>query len=208
MKKDVVVKGATSPATSNLETALLDLIDVGTPLWIDVIGIEQGDLQEKQERIPRMGEIYSLAAHVTIWRDPSKALVDKLWHMLERFPEGNARFFVPPSSYRLTGSPWFRRVWSVVDKSLLAPEDPTFRCGHHIVAWTNFDQAFPHLIDGWGVHSPIPAHLVKTCLETGSRCPGRAGSRICRFGRSETANCPRCGIVSPLVEGSDQIRHQ
>ena len=35
--------------------------------WIDAICINQGDLQERNEQVPRMGDIYTMASRVWIW---------------------------------------------------------------------------------------------------------------------------------------------
>jgi hypothetical protein len=59
--------------TRNLEEALQHLRSIDTPriLWIDAICVNQGDLSERSEQVPRMAEIYSLAHHVVIWLGPA-----------------------------------------------------------------------------------------------------------------------------------------
>ena len=63
------LNGQTYQVTTNLEAALraLRLQDKDRLIWIDAICINQTSIQERNQEVPRMGQIYRRARHVIIW---------------------------------------------------------------------------------------------------------------------------------------------
>jgi hypothetical protein len=84
-KKDILLDGQHFAVTTNLYTALEQArewpaheglrkycnFNPESRLWIDAICINQADLVEKAEQVPRMGQIYTTAERVLAWLGPS-----------------------------------------------------------------------------------------------------------------------------------------
>ncbi|KAF2107803.1 heterokaryon incompatibility protein-domain-containing protein, partial [Lophiotrema nucula] len=68
-KHPIQLNGCDKFITKNLFQGLRRLRekDQERVLWIDALGINQDDVQEKQHQIPLMKEIYSLASCVIAW---------------------------------------------------------------------------------------------------------------------------------------------
>ncbi|KAI9694310.1 MAG: hypothetical protein M1820_009034 [Bogoriella megaspora] len=68
-EKTINVSGDDFKVRENLDTALryLRLTDQPRTLWIDAICINQKDLNERNQQVIRMREIYSLANEVIVW---------------------------------------------------------------------------------------------------------------------------------------------
>src|SRR5215469_2551643 len=65
----IICNGATMTITENLYTALvhLRLADIERRLWVDALCINQGNINEKNEQIPLMMDIYKHATGIIVW---------------------------------------------------------------------------------------------------------------------------------------------
>jgi hypothetical protein len=95
------------PVTQNLEGALQHFryLDRPRTLWIDAICVNQQDLDERSQQVPRMGDVFGLAQCVLVWlgleaEDSSSALrtlhkigsmIDVDWLRLTLEPSDEAR---------------------------------------------------------------------------------------------------------------------
>jgi len=94
-------------------------------LWIDAICINQSDLEERNQQVSQMRDVYSKAESVIVWlgvaqgheelaflltKHPALVTVEKLWSEL----------------LDLLSKPYFTRVW--VSSSLNIPCDPSLIC--------------------------------------------------------------------------------
>ena len=73
--------------TKNLECALRYLRYKESPrvLWVDAICINQNDLAEMSEQVPKMGEIYSRAMKVYAWLGEADRQIDYVFNVLQEF---------------------------------------------------------------------------------------------------------------------------
>jgi hypothetical protein len=73
--------------TKNLECALRYLRYKESPrvLWVDAICINQNDLAEMSEQVPKMGEIYSRAMKVYAWLGEADRQIDCVFDVLQEF---------------------------------------------------------------------------------------------------------------------------
>ncbi|KAF7558214.1 hypothetical protein G7Z17_g203 [Cylindrodendrum hubeiense] len=112
-----------------------------TYLWLDAICLNQEDEAEKNQQIPRMGEIYQLASAVQIWLGEQ----DEDGHsggftVLRRF----AALQKPPKLSeqdinhlkRLLQNAWFYRRW-ILQEAVLA-QRAVFHHGHHTLELSMF----------------------------------------------------------------------
>ncbi|KAI1357290.1 heterokaryon incompatibility protein-domain-containing protein [Xylaria arbuscula] len=68
-KKTIFLNGKEKIVTPNLYDALIHIRDILSPvsLWVDAICINQGDLEERQCEVQKMGNIYRDATAVLLW---------------------------------------------------------------------------------------------------------------------------------------------
>lgn len=73
--------------TLNCESALrhLRLQDQKRTLWVDAICIDQTSVEERNQQVRIMGEIYSTASRVTIWLGPAVPMVEIVLPFLAEF---------------------------------------------------------------------------------------------------------------------------
>ncbi|KXJ86962.1 heterokaryon incompatibility protein-domain-containing protein [Microdochium bolleyi] len=144
-------EGQTILVTPNCASALVHLRNRFKPrqLWIDAICIDQGSVGEKNQQVPLMGEIYSLATRTVIWlgaggpgdaRTLSRArTVGKLvyfrtmpgYSALSDTEKAWARKLLSQEEIQRIGricqSDWFQRIWTV--QEYLLAEDAVFMVG-------------------------------------------------------------------------------
>jgi Heterokaryon incompatibility protein (HET) len=137
--------------TPNLELALRSLRrkDRARLLWIDAICINQNDMKERNEQVPKMNKIYGQARNVCIWvgeaDDKSEMALEfirtrvlSLWEFddLCKNPEMSKSWDALVSLMR---RPWFSRRW-VVQEIALAKRG-TLYCGKDSISWQDFADA-------------------------------------------------------------------
>ncbi|KAK5681872.1 hypothetical protein LTS10_006405 [Elasticomyces elasticus] len=142
----ILVDGQTFQATVNLELALRNLSEdyAGKPVWADAICINQDDVQEKNQQVSLMDELYRRAVGVVVWLGESDPAVDMLVEVLAEHAECSIvdgdLTAMPKSEAMLMAiaqRPWWKRVW-VIQEALMARHDPVLRCGRHAFGWSSF----------------------------------------------------------------------
>ncbi|KAH8665930.1 heterokaryon incompatibility protein-domain-containing protein [Tricladium varicosporioides] len=148
---DQEVSGAAFPKTfyvkSNLHSALLRFRDpeLDVLLWIDAICIDQSNIEEKNEQVARMAEIYHHAKHVRVWLGEAADDSDVAMNWIRKVVDlssFDALATNPENLHKwsalaeLMARVWFSRRW-VVQELALARE-ATLYCGGESVGWTQF----------------------------------------------------------------------
>jgi hypothetical protein len=147
------------PVTTLLSTALRYLRHRTIPraLWIDAICINQSDVKERNDQIPKMMHIYKSAFRTVIWlgvevdvslpEDRDRLSVNEIFRGLERmitehntddieelFP-GRTEFMVGKSLSEFYHRPWFRSRWVIQEFAMSDGklERSEFLCGKESV---------------------------------------------------------------------------
>jgi hypothetical protein len=153
----IVLDGQRFVVTPNLYSALRHLRPppgiVSICLWVDAVCINQGDLDERNEQVAMMRDIYASATQVTIWLgeadDDSDATFDALSMITGHKPWpqeksqcsnirrhcGNFFFFLD------NRRSWLSRVW-ILQELAMARNDPVVVCGHKRASWSEFVTAW------------------------------------------------------------------
>jgi hypothetical protein len=150
-------------ATANLVAALRHFRhrEFNCAIWIDAICIDQENVDERNQQVRVMAEIYIRAQKTAIWLGESSAVsgaglafVDKLFHAPRH--EGTASLIEELTPERASSRshwegiadilhrPWFTRVW--VRQELVFSRDPGLVCGEDTLAWEKFDAVIPGLL--------------------------------------------------------------
>ncbi|KAI8712468.1 HET-domain-containing protein [Fusarium sp. LHS14.1] len=161
-RETILINGIEVQVTRNLESALRrlsvpgqygELQTVEVPLWVDAVCINQGDIEERNESVSKMADIYNRADKVVVWlgegnRDLDFALTavqDKSFIMrihglktepFEPYTKEDLRILLVLLE-DIGKMPWWRRIW-VVQEVVLAKSDPVFVCGRNILLWTTY----------------------------------------------------------------------
>jgi hypothetical protein len=172
---EIILDGHHFPVTPNLYSALKHLRSTAKRnpmvLWVDAVCINQNDLDERNQQVAMMRDIYASATHVTIWLgeadDDSGVALDALSMILgqESWPEDPkvrsairlhcANFFFGLSTRRS----WLSRVW-ILQELAMSKNDPDVVCGYKRVAWSILVAAWQTiakeaLVD-WGARRKVP----------------------------------------------------
>ena len=151
---ELQIDGATLLIKPNLEAALRFLrsdSEVRT-LWIDAICINQRNLQEREQQIPLMRDIYHEASEVVAWigekdRADSAALdIEELQYRVidatEEFATFKLENFITVllrtmmSAMVLLRRPWFSRCWVI--QEVARAQRLVLQCSDKKVRWSNF----------------------------------------------------------------------
>jgi hypothetical protein len=160
---EILLDGHHFPVTSNLHAALQHLRPSdghdSIALWVDAVSINQSDVEERNQQVAMMRNIYASATDVTIWLgeedevsvaafDAFPIIADKTsWFWQGKDNNNSLRhqqilkhcgdfFFSLQSEY-----PWFTRVW-ILQELALASEDPMVVCGWKSTPWSMFIAAW------------------------------------------------------------------
>lgn len=157
----IYVDNVPFPATTNLESALRHirdhsceatngLIPATLDVWIDAVCINQSDVEERNQQVQMMKDIYSQASHVLIWLglgDPhsdylfdkacSEGFVQNVESALStgNLPNREQLRVTAVVARNIVRRPWWTRVW-VVQELVLARQDPTVLCGSKVCPWS------------------------------------------------------------------------
>lgn len=84
----VHIDGAYFKVTQNLKDALLHLqLPYQKPLmWVDALVINQSDISERNEQVPRMCDIYASAKHVLVWLGKGNRNLGNLLGLITEVP--------------------------------------------------------------------------------------------------------------------------
>ncbi len=174
--------------TDNLKSALLRLRGpvLQRKLWIDQICINQNDVQERNEQVTLMGDIYRKAQQVLIWLGEGdedsrlglnyvQILLTELQPMFDngvseiRFSDLIKALGMPAIKSRAWDAlgriferAWFRRLWVVQEAALAAVA--TMMCGGQTVPWKDMVNVCRCQV---GSHDPEhEAHSSMLAIET------------------------------------------
>jgi hypothetical protein len=143
IRDSIVLDGGPFLVTKNLAIALhrLRLPDKPRRLWVDALCINQNDMEERNEQVAMMGEVYIHAKPVVIFlgeafddSDEALKFISTVSEEAEITEGSSIRFF---SFYMsLVEKEWFTRLWTV-QELVLATQDPLIGCGF---AWTTWSK--------------------------------------------------------------------
>lgn len=153
-RNTVLLDNQSFSVTANLLSALHHLrppaAGEAVTLWVDAICINQADLDERNQQVAIMRDIYATAERVIIWLGEddeytSNGVFDKIQKVQElqllaqadelagtrlQLMHECADFYFTLADVR----PWFSRVW-ILQELALAKNDPLVVCGQRSVSW-------------------------------------------------------------------------
>ncbi|KAH8689722.1 heterokaryon incompatibility protein-domain-containing protein, partial [Phaeosphaeriaceae sp. PMI808] len=163
----IKVNGFHFEGTKNLVDALhaLRLQDKERLIWIDAICINQGDIQERNQQVKKMADIYRKSSATVAWLGPStekseqrppesfrsfRVMSSKYFHIVREFNQpgwnlDNYRVICQelPTVLRCLEAtcnvPWWYRIWTAQETIL--PRKLFFMSGPYTVSYRVFDQA-------------------------------------------------------------------
>ncbi|KAJ9149338.1 hypothetical protein NKR23_g4229 [Pleurostoma richardsiae] len=160
--------------TKNCKTALLNLrSSEPRALWVDAICIDQSCVEERNEQVKMMRQIYESASQVIVWLADNSAPLQFGLEVIRIFAkmvrehdnvlpehEGCQRLMNGDGRVRealtaLAEQPWWRRIWVVQEISAAAKA--VVRCGNLEVDWDDFQA-----VAGWVLKTGVkrfPYHL-------------------------------------------------
>ncbi|CAM1510676.1 Fc.00g010110.m01.CDS01 [Cosmosporella sp. VM-42] len=216
----------TIATTPNLGLALRHLrhADTARVLWVDAICINQQDIDERNEQVRRMGDIYRFASRVVVWLGPKTAssavAIHTLDHLGNEIEFTRDRYYLPSphckehawyssriklpyddetwsAIYDLMGSAWFQRLW-VFQEIQLANRRAVMQCGQDSILWYHFRRAILRL--GSQMHL-YPAKFQALLIPTASISERRLSTTLPRLlGTATTLKCsePRDKVYAIL----------
>jgi hypothetical protein len=158
--------GFVKKITKSLEAALQQFRQPHESIimWIDQICINHEDDNEKEQQVPLMSRIYTLATNTVIWlgeaSDGSDSALGLLQHIVSCLqfnfsnPDFNdlARLGLPaPDSKHwrylcdLLTRKWFSRVWIIQEAVLSSGPNTWFACGDSFIPWKTLTDACIYL---------------------------------------------------------------
>ncbi|KAH5116192.1 hypothetical protein HBH71_119550 [Parastagonospora nodorum] len=157
MDPGILLNGDHFPVTPNLYSALRHLRapagSDSTVLWVDAVCINQNDVDERNQQVAMMRDIYASATQVTIWLgeadEDSNVVFDALPIVTGSIPwpdqgiqcvkirQHCGRFFFSLSDHRS----WFSRVW-ILQELAMSKTDPDVVCGYKRAPWSKFVAAW------------------------------------------------------------------
>lgn len=167
----VCLDGCTHSLTESLAIALWNFRykDKSRLLWVDQVCIDQEDVDDKNQQVRLMGDIYSSAERVLVWLGEEVDGVEAIFRTIRAIPlptmtqvdnsttpkpnkDELVRFedevkLIDSEFYSqlrtICQLPWFRRVW-VLQEVALNTEAIAF-CGHHFLPLSVFSMFLYHL---------------------------------------------------------------
>jgi hypothetical protein len=154
---EILLDGNSFPVTPNLHSALRHLRSKvkcdPAVLWVDAVCINQNNLDERNQQVAMMREIYASATQVTIWLgeadEDSDVALNALPMILNKdswledatvrseIRQHCANFFFGLSSRRS----WLSRVW-ILQELAMSKNDPDVVCGYKRVSWSTLVAAW------------------------------------------------------------------
>ncbi|KAK2736939.1 heterokaryon incompatibility protein [Colletotrichum kahawae] len=135
--RTITVQQTAQTVTVNLEVALryLRYPDRTRMLWVDDICIDQENVQERNQQVQWMSEIYSSAAQVVVWLGPATSMGFHAMAIIQKYAD-DSELHWPDAKYDIAQSfqiygflhnEWWSRVWTV-QEAVLAKQ-VTYHCG-------------------------------------------------------------------------------
>jgi hypothetical protein len=79
-------------------------------LWIDAVCIDQGNLEERNQQVAQMRDIYTNAKSVIVWLGLAQSQ-EELAFLLTKYPDLLEHNTLQNALLRLLSKPYFTRVW-------------------------------------------------------------------------------------------------
>jgi hypothetical protein len=180
----IICNGATMMISGNLYTALvhLRLADIERRLWVDAVCINQGNVNEKNEQIPLMMDIYKHATRIVAWLGQSSnnssiaiAAVKRLdtvegrRGILQRKHDDQCVETLGKVYQAMVGlydRPWFRRSW--VRQEVAVAKTVRVLCGKDEVSWYSLKRSAARLERVHEVlnkHGALPSDFNGSCVQ-------------------------------------------
>ncbi len=132
--------------TQNLHAALYHLRreDCDRVLWIDALCIDQTNMEEKEQQVRKMDQIYQTASNVCVWLGTGMphgmkqipVIIQSIWNL--PLTHHSAHVIWKPFECLLQKD-WFSRRWVIQEVALA--KKATVHCGSAQVSWTDFSDA-------------------------------------------------------------------
>ena len=140
--KTIYVDGVFKSVPRNLEEALRALRDLeetfsGMCYWVDSLCIDQENIEERNEQVKRMKEIYSQARAVIVWLGQEEEMDRVADQMMRELCHGAGNTPQPPSSFLLNEwpalfafaqKPYWNRCW-IIQELAMNHNSTLFLCG-------------------------------------------------------------------------------
>jgi hypothetical protein len=149
--------------TANLKQALhslreqVNFLQSNRHIWIDAICINQQDIAERNQQVPRMRRIFETAVEVIAWLGPetpeSNTAIDFMNQTFGEMPDDGDKFkeaLVEKEAWLglwtdLLRRPWWTRIW-VVQEAVVG-RNLRLVCGLRTVTWRAFRKSIEFSID-------------------------------------------------------------
>ncbi len=197
--------------SQNLKSALIALRHHSSVryLWIDFICINQNDMQERSQQVPRMDKIYGNALSVCVWLgeedEDSKLAMDfiknkmvDLWKF-DKLLDNPAMARQWAALVALMKRPWFSRRW-VIQEIAMASRGILY-CGKESLPWKDFADAVSLFVKVESARARL-ADLMKRELSYG-HMPGSFGN-ISSLGAAMLVNATQNLFRSSSITGERQ----
>jgi hypothetical protein len=138
------------PVTVNLHAALSHLRheDRDRVLWIDAICIDQTNVEEKEQQVRKMGEIYQTARNVCVWfgaieTHDNRLAMHCIPHLVESIWRARVTHLLHDRAWKsfeeLLQNNWFSRRWVIQEVALA--RQATVHYGNEEVSWEDLMDA-------------------------------------------------------------------
>jgi hypothetical protein len=167
MRSPITCNGCQLDVTRNLKSALRDLRRHDAPriLWIDAICINQNDIEEREQQLRIMADVFRSAVRTVVWLGETFTKNAVAFKLLKRMDEVRRQMIADgtfdtskliwrverlvkqdPATdpteeevialYALLKRPWFRRAWVIQEVSLA--KEVLITCGDQELDWESF----------------------------------------------------------------------
>ncbi len=146
----VSVNGRSLAITENLHTALRNIRHQtkAKTLWADGICINQQSIDDKNNQVRIMKDIFATAETVLVWiGEEDTALGPIIRHLDRNSCTENPAEVPSTSSVYMFGHPWWSRVWTLQEFAV-AQNDPVFVCGSSAASWESIREILTKKVPG------------------------------------------------------------
>ncbi|KAH7389383.1 heterokaryon incompatibility protein-domain-containing protein [Phaeosphaeria sp. MPI-PUGE-AT-0046c] len=127
--KSILLNGYRADVRSNLHAALTHIRHAESEIifWIDALCINQQSIEERNQQVPLMRDIYMVAEDVLAWLGPATEGID---------PES------PHAAYEdVAYRPYWSRVWII--QEFVLGKKVLLQCGHTLYDWEELHESSP-----------------------------------------------------------------
>ncbi|KAI0543316.1 heterokaryon incompatibility protein-domain-containing protein [Xylaria curta] len=190
----ILCHGKALIVTENCEAILRRFrqLDKMTYLWIDAICINQKVIEERNQQVALMEDIYRLAEIVAVWLGPSTEFTDEAFNYFQNLAENRYSKDIVDCdraqslllSKEILDQPWFTRMWTIQEVAMASPKAVYLCRGDKMMRWENFMQA-------------IASRKLDTDVSSLVQNAAQVFNRLKPLFESARASARRPGLVSP-----------